>query len=94
MLARGPSSEMIRIRVRVPRILAAATIRGWRLFRSKLPIVWPLFEDGDYSNMVALTVFLTAGCCHKINSLGQLRGFIPGFALNWINPTLISGSLR
>ena len=31
-----PSSEIIRTRVRVPRLLAAATIRGRRLFRSRV----------------------------------------------------------
>ena len=48
-LAWSPPSEIIRIRVHVPRTVAAATIRGRRLFCSELLIVWLLFEGGDYS---------------------------------------------
>ena len=29
--------------------LAAATVQGWCIFRSELPIVWLLFKKGDYS---------------------------------------------
>ena len=48
VLIRWPSSEIIHIRVCVPRILLAGTIQGWRLFRSELPIVQLLFEGGVY----------------------------------------------
>ena len=47
-LAQLPSSENIHTRVRVPCILAAATIWGWRLFCSKVLIVWLLFKGGNY----------------------------------------------
>ena len=54
-LAWWPSSEIIRTRVRMPHLLAAATIRGWRLFRSRASdcaaTIWGqwLFEGGVYS---------------------------------------------
>ena len=45
-----PSSEIIRTRVRVPRLLAATTIRGRRLFRSRVSdCAAILFEGGVYS---------------------------------------------
>ena len=34
--------------------LATATIQGWHLFRSKLPVVRLLFEGGDYSRAVTI----------------------------------------
>ena len=48
------SSESIRTCVHVSLILAAATVWGWHLFHSQLPIVWLLFEsrglfEGVYS---------------------------------------------
>ena len=36
---------------------------------------------------------LTALCYHKINWPWQLRGFIPGIPISWINPKSISGGL-
>ena len=45
---------VIRNCVRVPRILAAATIRGRRLFCSELPIVRLLFKGGDYSRVASI----------------------------------------
>ena len=38
--------------IRVPHILAVAII--WCLVRSKLPIVQPLFEGGDYSRVAII----------------------------------------
>ena len=55
LLAWWPSSEIIRTRVCMSRLLAAATIRGQRLFRSRasgcVAIIWgrSLFEGGVYS---------------------------------------------
>ena len=48
-IAQWVSVALISVRIRAPCILAAATIWGWRLFHSELPIVWLLFEGGDYS---------------------------------------------
>ena len=42
--------------VRVPHILAMATIRGWHLFRSELLIVPVLFEDGKSTVYVCLVL--------------------------------------
>ena len=39
-----------------------------------------------WDSSFSLKLFLSALCCHKINLLRQLRGFIPGIVLNWINP--------
>ena len=38
----------------LPHIIAMANIRGWHLFRSELPIVWLIFEGGDYSRAVSI----------------------------------------
>ena len=40
--------------VRVPSIVAADTIRGWRLFSSELLIVRLVFEGGNYSRAVSI----------------------------------------
>ena len=52
------SSEIVRNRVwnrvRVPCILAVATIRGQYLFCSELPIVHLLFEGGNYSRAASV----------------------------------------
>ena len=50
------SSEIICTRVQMPRILAAATIRGRRLFCSELPIVQLLFEGGVYSKKYGMFI--------------------------------------
>ena len=62
----SPSSEIIRIHVHVPCILAAATIRGWRLFfaqtfqfwsyYSRLATIWGRrpFEGGDHSRVATI----------------------------------------
>ena len=53
-LAWSSSSEIIRTGVRVPCILAAATIWGRHLFRSELSIMQRLFEGGDYLRAVTI----------------------------------------
>ena len=77
-LARRPSSKIIRVRVRVLRTLAAATIRGRRLFRSELfdsaatirgcrLFVW-------YSNVVCKDSSLNcmAACVHDFYCTGDV----------------------
>ena len=43
-IAEGVSTGIVSTRFHALRILAMATIRGWCLFCSELPIVWLLFE--------------------------------------------------
>ena len=44
---------LVSTHIRAPRIPAAVTIGGRRLFHSELLIVWLLLEDGDYSRAVS-----------------------------------------
>ena len=49
-------------REHLPYILAAATIRGRRLFHSELPIMQLLFEGGVYSKKYSIKIFRTSYC--------------------------------
>ena len=44
---------LVSTHVRAPRILAAVTIGGRRLFCSELLIVWLLLEGGDYARAMS-----------------------------------------
>ena len=57
-LAWWPSSEIIHTHVRVPCILAAATILRQHLFGSKLPITWLLFKGSIYSKKYSIFLFV------------------------------------
>ena len=74
-----PPSEIIRTRVRVPRILAAATIWKRRLFRSELPILSLLFKGGVYSEKYTSQIKTTsARHTHTILCLTLMRSVITG----------------
>ena len=47
-------SEIIRIRVRVPCILAVATVQELHLFCSELLVPWLLFKGGNYSKAASI----------------------------------------
>ena len=47
------SVAIISMCVRVPCILAMATIQGWRLFHPELPIVQPLFKGSECSRVAS-----------------------------------------
>ena len=50
---------------------------SYKCHQSRTVLLW----DSSFSWIL----FLTTLCCHKISWQRQLRGFIPGVALNWIN---------
>ena len=63
--------------------IAAATAKS--LTNAKVEHLW----DSSFS----WELFLTSLPGHKINWLGQLRGFIPGIVLNWIKVVAASPKL-
>ena len=59
-------------------VLAMATIPGRYLFCSELPIVWLLFESGNYSRVASIqrnTVFTLGLWTHTSIKHGFINGF-------------------